>query len=302
MTYDKMCVKMIDVTEKGLTYREAIAEGVLRTRHADLKGLEVAGVIAEVSAISAVKHAWRYIPLLHPIPLTYISAKSYIENDALRLMTRARTIAQTGVEMDVLFGVAIGLLNALNVLKRLRPHSEFQIGGIHVVKKVKEVRLEEPWGHDVRQILSPGSLMYDATDDPLFKGEASSVAILKLREETIRRILNGNVEKGDPRLIARLCGVEFAKKTWELLIYSHPVQVTHVDVNVDVFNRHVRIISRVKCIGRTGCALESLASALVSALCVWDVVKKYEKNEEGQYPETEIECAYIAENLKKVVI
>ncbi|WP_243681832.1 cyclic pyranopterin monophosphate synthase MoaC [Vulcanisaeta souniana] len=120
-----MTVRMIDITGKEPIYREATATGFLRVDEdtmgelmkVGVSGLGNAAAIAKVTAINATKTAWKLIPLLHPVPITYIEARVRYEKDGIRMGVLARTRAQTGIEMDVLFGLFSGLLAAWNTIK-----------------------------------------------------------------------------------------------------------------------------------------------------------------------------------------
>lgn len=117
---------MIDITSKEPVYREAIATGFLRVdedtmnelmKTGGVSGLGNAAAIAKVAAINATKTAWKYVPLLHPVPITYIEARVRYEKNGIRMAVLARTKAQTGIEMDTLFGLFTGLLAAWNTIK-----------------------------------------------------------------------------------------------------------------------------------------------------------------------------------------
>jgi len=107
---------MIDVSAKEPIYREAWVEGLVRLKPELARaigdswfiGLGNLATSVSVSAIMATKRAWEYIPLLHPIPITNVDVKLTHGEDYVGLRLRARTVAQTGVEMDALFGALVG--------------------------------------------------------------------------------------------------------------------------------------------------------------------------------------------------
>ncbi|RLI11339.1 cyclic pyranopterin monophosphate synthase MoaC, partial [Candidatus Bathyarchaeota archaeon] len=109
-----------------------------------------------------------------------------------------------------------------------------------------------------------------------------------LRPETLQRIRSGEVEKGDPLLVAQLAGILAAKRTPELIPLCHPIPITKVDVELEVQEDGVLARARVEAVAKTGVEMEALTAASVALLTVWDMVKQYEKDEAGQYPHTRI--------------
>ncbi len=141
--------------------------------------------------------------------------------------------------------------------------------------------------------------MVDVTSKPQVYREATAYGRIRLRRETIERIVRGEIEKGDPTLVARLAGIAAAKKTPELLPLCHPIPLTHVDVECRVEDEeHVGCRATVRTIAQTGVEMEALTAVTVALLNVWDLVKKYEKDERGQYPHTVIEEVRVVEKRK----
>ncbi|MDW8041377.1 MAG: cyclic pyranopterin monophosphate synthase MoaC [Nitrososphaerota archaeon] len=120
--------------------------------------------------------------------------------------------------------------------------------------------------------------------------EATAEGYLRLKPETIRRIVEGRVEKGDPVALAQVGGILAAKETPRLLPLCHQLRMEKVEIELDVDQESscVRVRSSVKARERTGVEMEALTAVAVALLNVWDLVKQYEKDESGQYPETEI--------------
>lgn len=128
---------------------------------------------------------------------------------------------------------------------------------------------------------------------------AEAYGRLKLKRETIERIRRGNVEKGNPFLIAKIAAINAAKMTPLLLPLCHPIPITHVNAECGVEDdEHVYCRVRVKAEAKTGVEMEALTAVAVALLNIWDVVKMYEKDEKGQYPETQIELVKVVEKLK----
>ena len=123
---------------------------------------------------------------------------------------------------------------------------------------------------------------------PLFRTATASGTIL-LRESTIRAITAGQVKKGDVLTTARLAAILAVKDTPRLIPLCHPIPITGLDVNFDLGRERVRATVTVTSVGKTGVEMEALTGVAVALLNVWDMVKYLEKDETGNYPETEIE-------------
>jgi cyclic pyranopterin phosphate synthase len=117
---------MVDVGGKGETGRVAVAEGAIRMKPQTLalvksgtadKG-DVIGV-ARVAAIMAAKKTSELVPLCHPIALTHVSAEFILDEANGRIVCRARTECRgkTGVEMEALTAVQVGLLTIYDMCK-----------------------------------------------------------------------------------------------------------------------------------------------------------------------------------------
>lgn len=88
--------------------------------------------------------------------------------------------------------------------------------------------------------------------------------------------------KGDPLEVARIAGIAAAKRTSELIPMCHPLMLSHVDVDLKLKPRGVRITSSVTTTGPTGVEMEALTAASVAALTVYDMTKALDKSIEIQ--------------------
>ena len=118
--------RMVDVGDKPVTAREAVAEGRVRmnpdTFAKALDGDSKKGSVraaAEFAGIMAAKRTAELIPLCHPIALTSVKVDIVPDQDtkALRVTARARTSGQTGVEMEALTAVSVACLTIYDMLK-----------------------------------------------------------------------------------------------------------------------------------------------------------------------------------------
>ena len=107
---------------------------------------------------------------------------------------------------------------------------------------------------------------------------------LVLQGSTLAAIRRGEVEKGDVLASARVAALHAAKKTWEALPYCHPIPLTAVDASFDVWDDRLVATVEVRATYKTGVEMEALYACATALLTVWDMVKKHEKDEAGQYP------------------
>ncbi|MBX9268371.1 molybdenum cofactor biosynthesis protein C [Chromobacterium violaceum] len=133
---------MVDVGGKAATARRAVAEGVIRMLPATFalvkdgghKKGDVLG-IARVAAIMAAKKTWDLIPLCHPIALTRLAVEFELLDgeSAVRIAATAECMGQTGVEMEALTAVNVGLLTIYDMCKAVDRGME--ITGVRLLEK-----------------------------------------------------------------------------------------------------------------------------------------------------------------------
>lgn len=142
--------------------------------------------------------------------------------------------------------------------------------------------------------------MVDVSEKPEIHREATATGRIKLQPKTIQLMKEGKIAKGDPCYTARIAGILAAKKTSELIPLCHPLPLTNVEVKVKIeASNSVTVRSRVKTKAQTGVEMEALTATAVALLTVWDMVKQYEKDSQGQYPSTAIEDIHVVEKIKK---
>ena len=102
---------------------------------------------------------------------------------------------------------------------------------------------------------------------------------VKMKPETLSRILENRVEKGDVFAVARLAGIMAAKKTSELIPLCHPLLINSVKVEFspDQDNAKIGIETTVKVNGQTGVEMEALTAVSVAALTIYDMCKAVDK-------------------------
>ena len=141
--------------------------------------------------------------------------------------------------------------------------------------------------------------MVDVSSKDIVQRSAIARGCIRLRRDTVERVLRGEVEKGDVFTISKLVAIEGAKKTFMLLPFCHPIAVDYVEPKIWVEDgERVCVEVVVKARERTGVEMEALTAVALALLNVWDMVKKYEKDEEGQYPYTAIEKIVVVSKQK----
>lgn len=106
---------------------------------------------------------------------------------------------------------------------------------------------------------------------------ARAEAFLEMSRNTVRLLREKALPKGDPLEVARIAGIQSAKKTSELIPLCHPLPLTHVDVSIEIINSGARIEATVRTKAETGVEMEALAAVSVAALTLYDMCKAVEK-------------------------
>lgn len=133
-------VKMVDVGDKPVTDREAIARGEITMSRAALKAIREGSVAkgdplqaARLAGIMAAKQTATIIPLCHPLPLTHVGVDLTSIPRGYLIEARVRTSARTGVEMEALVAVAASALTIYDMLKAI--DKSMVVGDIYLVEK-----------------------------------------------------------------------------------------------------------------------------------------------------------------------
>ena len=142
--------------------------------------------------------------------------------------------------------------------------------------------------------------MVDISGKPETLREATATGTIRLKTETVKLIKEGKIAKGDPIHTAKVAGILAAKRTSTIIPLCHPLPLTNVEVDVTFEdNKTLRVTVKVKTKAATGVEMEALTAASTSLLTIWDMVKQYEKDTEGQYPSTAIENIRVVKKIKK---
>ena len=102
---------------------------------------------------------------------------------------------------------------------------------------------------------------------------------ITMRPATFRLVAAGRAKKGDVLGVARIAAIQAAKRTPELIPLAHPIALTRVSVDFELFRKAsaVTISARVECRGKTGVEMEALTAAAVGLLVIYDMVKAVDR-------------------------
>jgi cyclic pyranopterin phosphate synthase len=135
-------VRMVDVGEKPLSRRRAVARASVRMAPETAGMLQDlpkgdALVTAQLAGIMAAKRTSELIPLCHPLPLTSIAVDVSVGEDGVEIRSTVETTAQTGVEMEALTGATIAALTVYDMAKAV--DKNMTVDRVELVEKTKEL-------------------------------------------------------------------------------------------------------------------------------------------------------------------
>ena len=142
---------MVDVSGKDEIYREATASGTIKLKAETIKLIKTGKIAkgdpvgtAKIAGILAAKKTSELIPLCHPLPLTSVKVEvNIVDEGTVEVSATVKARAQTGVEMEALAAVSMGLLTVWDMTKQYEKDAAGQypsteINNIHVVRKFKQ--------------------------------------------------------------------------------------------------------------------------------------------------------------------
>jgi cyclic pyranopterin phosphate synthase len=102
---------------------------------------------------------------------------------------------------------------------------------------------------------------------------AAATGRVRLSGEAAAAVRDQALPKGDVLTIARIAGIQAAKRTWELIPLCHPIGLTGIDVDVALVGEEVQVAVRTRTHDRTGVEMEALTAVAVAGLTIIDMVK-----------------------------
>ena len=119
--------------------------------------------------------------------------------------------------------------------------------------------------------------MVDISEKQDSKRTARARATISMAKETIVALQQGDVPKGDVFAVARVAGIQAAKRTGDIIPLCHPLMLSSVKVEFEISDDRVEIEAEVTTVGRTGVEMEALTACSVSALTIYDMCKSLDK-------------------------
>jgi cyclic pyranopterin phosphate synthase len=145
-------VSMVDVSGKAEIFREATAKGTIKLKPETVKLIKEGKIAkgdplytAKIAGVLAAKKTSDLVPLCHPLPLTSVEVEAKVlDKTTIEVSATVKAEAKTGVEMEALAAVSVGLLTVWDMTKQYEKDANGQypstaIENIHVVKKFKQV-------------------------------------------------------------------------------------------------------------------------------------------------------------------
>jgi len=121
--------------------------------------------------------------------------------------------------------------------------------------------------------------MVDVTEKAVTSRTATAEGFIKMSPKTLAMIAGGEHKKGDVFAVARIAGIQAAKKCSDLIPLCHPLMLTKVkvDFDIDETNSQVKVTSLCRLAGQTGVEMEALTAVSVTCLTLFDMCKAVDK-------------------------
>jgi cyclic pyranopterin phosphate synthase len=133
-----------------------------------------------------------------------------------------------------------------------------------------------------------GVRMVEVGEKPVVKRTAVASGKIKLDPKTIKLIVKEEIKKGNVLTTAQIAAIQAVKSTHHLIPLCHPLSITGIKVEFEVEREYITVEVGVHTTGQTGVEMEAITGVSVALLTIWDMVKSVEKDEDGQYPHTQI--------------
>ena len=119
--------------------------------------------------------------------------------------------------------------------------------------------------------------MVDVSGKQVTHRSATAQAFVRLDQNIIEAIVDGSNAKGDLLAVARIAGIQAAKKCADLIPLCHPLPLTKVSIDLEVLESGIEVTSVCRTSGQTGVEMEALTAASVTALTIYDMCKSMDK-------------------------
>ena len=133
---------------------------------------------------------------------------------------------------------------------------------------------------------------------PIVERSAVATGLLRLSADSADAIRNGLIAKGDVLEASTVAAIQAVKDTPRIIPHCHVIPIEGCNVSWDWEEDSLRCTLSVSAHWKTGVEMEAIVGVSAGLLCVWDMVKSLEKDDQGQYPETQIESIQVLEKKK----
>jgi cyclic pyranopterin phosphate synthase len=121
--------------------------------------------------------------------------------------------------------------------------------------------------------------MVDVSEKSDTVREATATGSISMKKETIDRIKEGSISKGDVLAVAQVGGIMGSKSTPQIIPMCHPIMISGCDISfkIDDENNKIDITATTKTVGKTGIEMEALTAVSVAALTIYDMCKAIDR-------------------------
>jgi cyclic pyranopterin phosphate synthase len=120
--------------------------------------------------------------------------------------------------------------------------------------------------------------MVDVTPKEATHRRAIARGRVTMTADTASAVAQGAMKKGDVLAVARVAGIQAAKRTADLVPLCHPLLIGAVTVNFEILEASIEIEAQVECVDRTGVEMEALTACSIAALTVYDMCKSKDRS------------------------
>jgi cyclic pyranopterin phosphate synthase len=143
--------------------------------------------------------------------------------------------------------------------------------------------------------------MIDISSKDVVERTATASGVIRLRNSTLESIRRGDNRKGNVLETSRIAGMQAAKRTWDTVPYCHQIPISSVNLDFGLGENSIKVSCTVKALYKTGVEMEAISCVQAALITIWDMVKYLEKDDSGQYPETEIEKVRVENKSKREI-
>ena len=154
---------------------------------------------------------------------------------------------------------------------------------------------KQVWGEKMEKSIQA---VVDIGGKPVVQRKAIATGLVHLSSSSKNAIKSRQVKKGDVLEASTIAAIQAVKDTPRIIPHCHPIPLEGCKVDWEWENFALRCTVEVSAHYRTGIEMEALTGVVAGLLCALDMVKSYEKNDDGQYPKTRISDIVILEKHK----